>query len=155
MSDKNLALKAPTVVSITKRKLRPGFSFQDFQNAHLPKGDAQRTQVGVNVKFFDLPVRVINAVSAEDPTMIYSISLNYGKVEEIFQDVMNKIEIDREHREKKLSEVAEEIEGNTVAFVLSDNEYGGQLDQLDSAQEEFFEITNEIVTQIKHMKKDD
>lgn len=65
--------KTPTIISILTRKLKPGKTFEDFQQAHLPAEQAEKNELGYDVDFFGVPTRVINAISAEDPSVIYSI----------------------------------------------------------------------------------
>jgi hypothetical protein len=114
--------KAPTIISILTRKLKPGKTFDDFQEAHIPANNAIKTKVGSDVEFFSVPTRVINAVSAEDPSIIYSIGLSYGSSEDIFKAAAKGIEED--NRGVKLEDVCDTVTDPKIAFVGSDNNYG-------------------------------
>lgn len=146
--------KTPTVISIFQRKLKPGKTFEDFQQAHLPpSGEVKKRECGYEVEFFGVPTRVINAVSAEDPTIVYSIGLSYGEVSEIFSEAMNKSKEDQKpgQRKEQLEAICEEIFPLIIAFVYSDNDYGGE--GLDYQQAPLAQVTPEVTEVMKRVKK--
>ena len=145
--------KTPTVVSILKRKLKPGKTFEDFQQGHLPGEGAKKTEMGYEVDFFGVPTRVINAVSAEDPTVVYSIGFSYGELNEIFSQAVAKSKEDTApgKRGDKLDEVCDDLEPPAIAFVATDNDYGGKGEGYQQAP--LAEVTPEIVEAVKNMKK--
>ena len=134
--------KTPQIISILTRKLKPGQTFEDFQQAHLPPGDAQKTEFGYNVNYFNAPTRVIDAVSASDPSIIVSIGLTYGDPQAILNEVKEKLPLEQE-RAKKIAQVADKVGQSMVYFVASDNNYSNPeavYEQLPLA-----EVTQEIV----------
>ena len=143
--------KTPTVVSILKRKLKPGKKFEDFQQAHIPGDHATKNAFGYEVDFFGFPTRVINAVSAEDPSIVYSIGLSYGGVEDIFKEATQKSQEDAEpeRRGEKLDQVCDDVALPVIAFVASDNDYGGS--GADYTQSQLAEVTPEISKAIRKM----
>lgn len=143
--------KTPAVVSILKRRLKPGKTFEDFQEAHLPGGDAQKKKLGYEVDFFGVPTRVINAVSAEDPTVIYSIGLSYGDIAKIFSEATSKSKEESApgQRGDKLDEVCDDMALPVIAFVGADNDYGGK--GLDYEQAPLPKVTPEITAAVKKM----
>jgi hypothetical protein len=144
--------KTPTVISILTRKLKPGKTFLDFQKAHIPSGKAEKTEYGYDVEYFKVPTRVINAVSAEDPSVIYSIGLSYGDISEIFSEAMAKSKEDSKpgNRGDKLDEVCDDLAEPIIAFVGADNNYGGK--DPDHEQASLAQVTPEVVQAIKNMK---
>jgi hypothetical protein len=117
--------KTPQILSILTRKLKPGKSFEDFQKAHLPPGKTEKDIFGYNSDYFTQPTRVIDAISVNDPTIIVSIGLTYGHIQNIAQEVAEKAHLEIERR-NKIAEVAEKI-GNTEVFVIaSDSNFGGK-----------------------------
>lgn len=143
--------KTPTVISILQRKLKPGKTFEDFQAAHIPGGEAKKNEFGYEVDFFGVPTRVINAVSAEDPNVIYSIGLSYGEIAEIFQEAAKKSKEDAQPGERgdKLDDVCDDMKPPVIAFVGADNDYGG--DGADYEQSPLAQVTPEISAAVKHM----
>ena len=131
----------PQIISVLTRKLKPGKTFADFQQAHLPPGAAKKTELGYDVDYFDSPTRVINAISAEDPNIIISIGLSYGEPEEIFNEVQSKLPIEKE-RAKKIADVAEKIGPAKIFFVASDNNYSAVKEQ---TQKPLVEVTQELI----------
>lgn len=133
--------QTPQILSILIRKLKPGKTFEDFQKAHLPPGKSTKTEFGYDVDYFTAPTRVINAVSAADPSMIVSIGLSYGDADVILKEVSDKIPFEKE-RHDKIAEVADKVSAQ-VFFVGADNNYGGA----DSSytQLPLTEITPEII----------
>lgn len=144
--------KTPTVISILTRKLKPGKTFLDFQRAHIPSGEAEKTEFGYDVEYFKVPTRVINAVSAEDPSVIYSIGLSYGDISKIFSEAMAKLNEDSKsgNRGDKLDEVCDDLAEPIIAFVGADNNYGGK--DPDYEQVSLAQVTPEVVQAIKNMK---
>lgn len=140
--------KTPQVISILTRKLKPGKTFQDFQKAHTPPGKTTKTKFGYDVDYFPVPTRVINCISAEDPTIIVSIGLSYGDPETIFAIVKEKFETEKQ-RHDATAEVADKVGPTKVYFVGSDNNYGGK----DPAytQESLPEITPEILAMVQSL----
>lgn len=143
--------KTPTVISILQRKLKPGKSFEDFQEAHLPNQPAVKNEFGYEVEAFGVPTCVINAVSAEDPSVIYSIGMSYGSLEAIFEAAMTQGKEDEgeEGRGDKLDEVCDDMAPPAIAFVGSDNDYGGK--DPEYKQSPLVEVTPEITAGIKKM----
>lgn len=144
--------KTPTVISILTRKLKPGKTFSDFQKAHIPSGNVEKTEFGYDVEYFNVPTRVINAVSAEDPSVIYSIGLSYGDISEIFSEAMAKSKEDSKsgNRGDKLDEVCDDLTEPVIAFVGADNNYGGKDPKYE--QGSLATVTPEIVQAIKNIK---
>lgn len=147
--------KTPTVISILTRKLKPGKTFVDFQKAHVPEGQAEKTEFGYDVEFFGVPTRVINAISAEDPNVIYSIGLSYGEIQTIFSEAITKSKEEGQpgKRGDKLDEVCDDISEPIIAFVGSDNNYGGKDPNYE--QVPLAEVTPEVTQAIKNMKNKD
>lgn len=147
--------KTPCVISILKRKLKPGKTFEDFQMAHIPSADAKKTELGYEVDFFSVPTRVINAICAEDPSIVYSIGLSYGEIDEVFKDAVEKSHVESKPggRKEKLSHVCEKIEPTVIAIVASDNDYGGK--GLDYKQTNLIKVTPEFSQAIKKMFNQD
>ena len=143
--------KTPNVISILKRRLKPGKTFEDFQQAHVPTDNAQQHEFGYVCDFFGVPTRVINAVSAEDPTIIYSIGFSYGTIAEIFAEAVAKSKEDARpgKRADKLDEVCDDMAPPVIAFVAADNDYGGQA--LDYKQAALATVTPEITAAVKEM----
>ncbi|MEM0967588.1 MAG: hypothetical protein AAGJ81_15680 [Verrucomicrobiota bacterium] len=132
--------KTPTVVSILTRRLKEGFTFDDFQKAHVPDGENyKKIENGHQVDFFTLPTRVINAVSYNDPRVIISIGLSYGDGEDVFADALAGAAKDKA-RAARLNEICEKIEETKFAFVANDNNYGGE--GLDFNQSPLIDVTN-------------
>lgn len=105
--------KTPIVVSILKRKLKPGKTFEDFQIAHLP---------GANAKKMNLVTRLI------------------------FWRANYRIE--------KLGDVCDNIGAPVIAFVASDNDYGGKGPEHQQAK--LARVTPEMSQALKAMlNKDD
>lgn len=148
MSYKN---KTPSVVSILKRKLKPGKTFEDFQTAHLPCADAKKKEFGYEVDFFGVPTRVINAVCAEDPNIVYSIGLSYGEIDEIFKEATEKSQEDSQpgKRVENLDNICDEMAAPIIALVASDNDYGGN--GMNYKQTKLAKVTPEISQAIKNM----
>lgn len=145
MSDWN---KTPQIISILTRKLKPGQTFEDFQQAHLPPGEAKKTEFGYQVSYFNAPTRVINTVSAIDPTMIVTISFSYGDPQSILDEVKTHLPIEAE-RHKKIAEVADKIGPALVYFVASDNNYSNP--DIDYQQLPLVEVTQELVDALQAM----
>ena len=133
--------QTPQLLSILIRKLKPGKTFEDFQQAHLPPGKATKTEFGYDVDYFTAPTRVIDAVSAADPSMIVSIGLSYGDAGVILKEVGNKIPFEKE-RHDKIAEVADKISAQ-VFFVGADNNFG--FSDSSYTQLPLTEITPEIL----------
>ncbi|MEM7361843.1 MAG: hypothetical protein AAF335_02415 [Bacteroidota bacterium] len=144
----NYREKTPAVVSILIRKLKPNKTFEDFQKAHIPPGDAEKTDFGYDVDFYGVPTRVINAVSTEDPNIIYSIGLSYGNFYDILNEATKKSQED--NRSDKLEEVCDYIAKPVIAFVGSDNNYGGSNPTYE--QVPLLEVTEEVTQKIESMK---
>jgi hypothetical protein len=149
----NYRIKTPTVISILTRKLKPNKTFEDFQEAHVPHGEVEKTDFGCNVSFFGVPTRVINAISCEDPSIIYSIGLSYGTIEDIFSEANKAMKEDSQpgRRGEKLDEICDDLTDPVVAFVASDNNYGGK-DPLYE-QTPLAQVTPEITDVIKKLKE--
>lgn len=145
--------KTPAVVSILKRKLKPGKTIEDFQIAHVPGDNPKSIDFGYEVDFFGVPTRVINAVSAEDPSIIYSIGLSYGSIDKIFTEAAKKSQDDAKpgHRSDKLDNICDDLSLPIIAFVSSDNNYGGSGD--DYQQTPIEKVTPEISDLVKKMLK--
>ncbi|MDP3558859.1 MAG: hypothetical protein Q8R79_00730 [Legionellaceae bacterium] len=140
--------KTPQILSILTRKLKPGKTFEDFQQAHLPPGKTQKTEFGYQVDYFNTPTRVINAVSVTDPTLIVSIGLSYGDPQLILDDVKSHLPVEAE-RAKKIAEVADKVGPSMVYFVASDNSYG--VADLEYHQLPFVKVTQELVDALQAM----
>jgi len=133
---------SPQILSVLTRKLKPGKTFEDFQQAHLPPGKAKKTEVGYNVDYFRNPTRVLNAISATDPSIIVSIGLSYGSAESVFEEVTEKMPLEKE-RARQISQVAEKIGPTQIFFVAADNNFGGESPAHE--QQPFTDVTPEIV----------
>ncbi|MES2214736.1 MAG: hypothetical protein V4485_01780 [Pseudomonadota bacterium] len=114
--------KTPQIISVLYRKLKPGKTFEDFQEAHLPPGKPHKTEFGYDVEYFNAPTRVINAVSLTDPNMVISIGLTYGDFDEVMQEVASKKLLEAE-RHEKISQVADKV-SMEVYLTGADNNYG-------------------------------
>jgi len=106
--------KMPIVVSILCRKLHDGKTFDDFYNAWMPPQDAMSPfKVGEKIyyNFFDVPVRVINAVDMADPKEVISIGLVWCDNEEQFKEVLKKATKDENNaiRSDSVATVADKI----------------------------------------------
>ena len=112
--------KTPTVVSLFVRKLKPGKTIKDFQEAHLPDGLSTKTEFGYDADYFGVPTRVINAVDTEDPSIVYSIGLSYGDIETIFHAVSKKSQTEA-GRHDKLEDIVDQVRPPAIAFVANDN----------------------------------
>ena len=145
--------KTPTVISILQRRLKAGKTFDDFQNAHVPGQNATKNEFGYEIEFFGVPTRVINAVSVKDPNIIYSIGLSYGHVSQIFSEAIAKSKEDskKNKRGDKLNEICDDIAPPVIAFVGSDNDYGGKA--LGYEQLPLAKVTPEITAALKKMQK--
>ena len=145
--------KTPTVVSILTRKLHPGKTFEDFQEAHVPVGEADKTEFGYDTKFFGVPTRVINAVSAEDPNIIYSIGLSYGTIDKIFLEAQKAMAEESKpgKRSDRLDEVCSDVNEPVIAFVGADNNYGGKDPEYKQAP--LAQVTPEVTQAIKALKE--
>ncbi len=134
--------KTPQIISVLMRKLKPGQTFEDFQKAHLPPGDVQKTAFGYDVNYFNAPTRVINAISLSDPSMIISIGLTYGEPNEVLKEVKEKIPLEKDRR-KQIAQVADKVGPAMIYFVASDENYGNpetQYQQLPCP-----EVTQEVI----------
>ena len=140
--------KTPTVISVLARKLKPGKS----QKAHVPAGNSQKSEFGYDVNFFGVPTRVINAISAEDPSIIYSIGLSYGDISKIFAEASKAMEEESAPgaRGDLLDDVCDDIAEPVIAFVGADNNYGGR--DPEFKQGPLAKVTPEIAAAIKAMK---
>ncbi len=139
----NYRNQTPQIVSILYRKLKPGQTFEDFQKAHLPPGECRKAEFGYDVDYFNVPTRVINAVCATDPTMIISIGLTYGGLDEFLHEVAEKLPLEIE-RARKISEVSEKIGATEVYLTASDNNYGKS--DAHSKQIPLTKVTTEVIT---------
>lgn len=144
--------KTPTVISILQRRLKPGKTFEDFQAAHVPGDNAKKHAFGYEVDFFGVPTRVINAVSTEDPSVIYSIGLSYGDIADIFSEAVSKSQEDAKagRRGDKLDAICDDIAPPVIAFVGSDNDYGGKGEDYEQAP--LAKVTPEMTAAVKKMK---
>lgn len=144
--------KTPTVLSIRTRRLKPGKTFEDFQKDHIPEGKVEKTEFGYDVEFFAIPTRVINAVSVEDPNIVYSIGLSYGDIADIFAQAAAKMKEESVPggRGDKLDDVCDDIVDPAIAFVGSDNNYGGKDPQF--VQGPLAQVTPEVTAAVKALK---
>jgi len=143
--------KTPCVISILQRKLKPGKTFEDFQEAHLPGGNIKKHTYGYTTDFFGIPTRVINSVDTQDPTIIVSLGFNYGTIDEIFEAATRGAEKDSQKgsRGDKLDEVCDDIAPPRILFVATDNDYGGE--GLEYTQKPLAKVTPEVTQAIKEM----
>lgn len=143
--------KTPCVISLLQRKLKPGKTFEDFQKAHVPGNNAKKKPFGYEVDFFGVPTRVINAVSAEDPNVIFSIGLSYGDIDKIFGEATKKSEEDSGpgKRGELLDEICDDMCPPKIALVASDNDYGGK--GLDYKQTPLAKVTPEMTQAVKQI----
>lgn len=144
--------KTPTVLSILQRKLKPGKTFEDFQKTHIPGDSATKNEFGYQTDFFDVPTRVINAVSVDDPSIVYSIGLSYGTVAEIFKAAAAGSDKDRKEgaRSDQLDEICDDIAQPIIAFVGADNDYGGK--GTEYQQDPLEQVTPEITAAVKKLR---
>ncbi len=134
--------KTPQIISILTRKLKPGKTFKDFQEAHLPPGECRKTEFGYEVDYFPLPTRVINSISLTDPSIISSIGFSYGTKEQIFKAVEERLPIEAE-RAKKIAEVSEKVGPTQLFVVATDNNYGGA--HQNCPQEDLIQLSPELL----------
>jgi PhnB protein len=138
--------KTPQTISILTRKLKPGKTFADFQQAHLPPGETKKTQFGYDVNYFNAPTRVINCISAEDPSIIISIGMTYGDPEAVFSEISGKIPVEKE-RAAKVATVADKVGISKVCFVGADNNYAGT--DPDYEQGPLIKVTHELLKKLE------
>lgn len=138
--------QTPQILSVLTRKLKPGKTFEDFQNAHLPPGKTVKTEFGYDVDYFKAPTRVINAVSAADPSIIVSIGLTYGDPEQVLQEIASKVPLEKD-RHDRIAEVADKVGPSLAYFVASDNNYGGANPKY--SQLPLSEVTPEVVAALE------
>ena len=102
-----------------------------------------------------MPTRVINAVCAQDPSIVYSIGLSYGQVDEIFKEAATKSQEDAQpgNRIEKLDDICDKIGAPVIAFVASDNDYGGK--GLEHQQAKLARVTPEMSQALKAMLNND
>lgn len=94
--------------------------------------------------YFNAPTRVINAISATDPTMVISIGLTYGDYKEVFDEVKDKIALEA-GRHAKLAQVSDKVGTTGLYFVASDNNYGKNISY---SQLPLVAVTQELVEEI-------
>ncbi len=135
--------RTPQIISILTRRLKPGKTFEDFQQAHLPPGKCTPTEFGYNVDYFPIPTRVLNMISLTDPSIIVSVGLSYGaSSEEIFKAVQEKMPVEHE-RAKKIEAVSEKAGATQLFAVAADNNYGDR--NPDYSQAPLIPVTPELV----------
>ncbi len=135
--------KTPQIISILTRRLKPGKTFEDFQQAHLPPGKCTPTELGYDVDYFPIPTRVLNMISLTDPSIIVSVGLSYGATsEEIFKAVQEKMPIEHE-RAKKIETVSEKAGPTQLFAVATDNNYGDR--NPDYPQGPLIPVTPELI----------
>jgi hypothetical protein len=137
--------QTPQIISILMRKLKPGKTFEDFQKAHLPPGPATQTEFGYDAEYFNTPARVIDAISAADPSIIISIGLSYGDPKTILQEVVQKIPLEKD-RHEKIAAVADKIGPTQVLLVRGDNNFGGT--HLTHVQLPLSDLTPDLIADI-------
>lgn len=120
--------KTPIAVSVLYRELHEDKTFEDFHNAWMPPQEAmQPIKVGDKLyyQFFDTPVRVINAVSMENPKEIVSIGLVWANSEEEFKKGLEKATQDKNNslRGDNIGTVATKISAK-IYTVSSDTNLG-------------------------------
>ncbi len=136
----NYRSKTPQVISVLRRKLKPGKSFEDFQTQHLPPVASRKTGFGYNAHYFLAPTRVINCVNLFDSDEIISIGMTYGSPEEILREVVSKKEIEQA-RHGQIEQVSEKLGASEIYFVASDNNYGGSRYKQDRLMRVTAEVT--------------
>ncbi|HAU0349438.1 TPA: hypothetical protein JBF68_14795 [Legionella pneumophila] len=107
----------PILVSVLRRVLDEGKSFQDFYESWLPdKTMCNKVEKDGQVfqQHFPIPVRVINAVNINNPREVISIGINWvtNKEEELgFWNYINKAtqgnDANNEARQKQIKGVAQ------------------------------------------------
>jgi len=118
-------------VSVLKRELKDGHSYNDFHTAWLPpldKKDITTTSTGVSAHYFPYPVRVINAINIANDKEIISIGLMHLKKEDILKmQSANSHHQDNSNlpqtnvvRHDQIGEVANKI-GETIFFECKDD----------------------------------
>ena len=107
---------------------------------------------GYDTDFFSVPTRVINAVSAEDPSVVHSIGLSYGTLEKIFAAAKESYQKESKpgQRGDRLDEVCDDLAEPVFALVGADNNYGGN--DPEYKQNSLEQVTPELTAVIKAMK---
>lgn len=142
--------KTPTTITLLIRRLKPGKTLEDFEKAHLPPVECEKTELGYDCEFFGQPTRVINCVQGDDPSIIVSIGMIYGDTDKTYEDFLamqdaNKI------RHEKLSEVVEKAGTPRTLFTCADNNFGGSDPEYN--QGPLQEVTPEVVELMKKLNK--
>ncbi len=140
--------QTPQIIAILTRKLKPGKTFEDFQQAHLPPGKVHKMELGYDVDYFPLPTRVINMVSLTDPSLIVSIGMSYGEGDAIFKAVQEKMPIESE-RAKKIAEVSDKAGPTQIFAVATDNNYGAR--HMECPQAGLIPVTPELIAMLAQL----
>lgn len=118
MSGLVMKLKSkPQVISILRRKIKDGNSYDDFREAWLPEVTGQ----------YQIPTYVVNASKVDDDSETISIGLVCASLEEVYAE-SSRVRKSDEDRRDKVAEVADS-HGNAELFVvknideLSDKNY--------------------------------
>jgi hypothetical protein len=124
------AVKKPYSISILRRKLHEGKTFEDFHAAWFPPKDKIKTEIiggETYQQLFPVPIRVINAVNAFDSTDILSIGIGWLTEEEgqYFKDMYSQMKADdtNTRRHDSISTVADKI-SDDLFIVQSDDNLG-------------------------------
>lgn len=121
----NPATSKPSVIALLQRELKENTSFEDFYDAWQPEASSQQLDDRHNAfDYYQIPVRVINARSVDDPNKIISIGMiacdNYDDVLEEFTQRLDE----EKARAKRIEGIANKLADNEMFEVVSDDLLG-------------------------------
>lgn len=102
-------LFAPSVIAVLYRKLKPGFTFDDFYKAWLPP-----LKEGQDLAHhFSVPTYVMNAQNKDDPNEIISISFMWI-TSEAFDKLEQSVSESEKQRHNNIEKVAHKTQPTAV-----------------------------------------
>src|SRR3990167_627782 len=122
----NLAVESPNVLVVLNRKLKPGVTFKDFYEAWKPPAHVTKMSEHKNeYHYFNLPVRVIHAENASDPSDIITVCMIWGEkhqVETKFVSEMKPFEEREQSRQNKQEKISDfNFEATKYGIITSDD----------------------------------
>lgn len=115
----------PSLIALLQRQLKPEVSFDDFYQAwqpHKPSKSIDDKQRAFD--YFNLPIRVINAQSVDDPSQLISLSLIACDDYDQLLDEFTERQSDEQARAKSIATVADKLADNQLFEILSDDLLG-------------------------------
>lgn len=119
-------MNTPQFLPVLYRKLKPGQTYHDFYQAWLPPVLNGKDPTKEPVEYFKVPVQVINAVNAADPTDIISIGLIWATNEEA-QTEIERTKLTEEERSEKISKMADTTQSSKFYIIKDVNLLGTPL----------------------------